>query len=104
MDQKQRQEIFNEFIKQLKDKQLVGSAEYDSCVRWVKDEGCRKTLNGRQIRNIVSTAMGVAHADNRSLIVDDLRNVAQNTEEFKKALADQEAIFRNEQLRARFGR
>lgn len=34
----QNMEIVNEFGKQLKDKQLEGSAEYDSCTKWITDE------------------------------------------------------------------
>lgn len=72
--------------------------EWEKCNEWVREEGRTKTINGRQIRNIVFTAMGLAHAENRGMRRSDLSEVTLNTETFRRAMADQEAIFRNAQI------
>lgn len=96
LDQGQRAKIFTEFLNQLKSKNLVD--EYEECLEWVREDGCTKYFNGRQIRNVVSTAMGLAHAEKRGLCRRHLIHVSRNTEIFKRALSDQEAIFRNAQI------
>ena len=75
---------------------------WESIVDWVHEEGKMKVYNGRQIRNIVSTAMALAHAEKRGLLRKDLVQVALNTSVFKAALADQDAIFRNSQFKPRW--
>ncbi|RSL48177.1 hypothetical protein CEP51_015671 [Fusarium floridanum] len=101
LTKEQREKIFFEFLDQLNSRKLV--EEYEQCVAWVREEGKTKQFNGRQIRNIVSTAMGMAHANGRLLHRGDLLLVAQNTDAFKRALADQEAVFRNNQIRPQYG-
>ncbi|RYP45785.1 hypothetical protein DL768_007904 [Monosporascus sp. mg162] len=100
LDQKQKESIFMEFLTQLKQKELIDPTKWESITSWVEEEGRNKVFNGRQIRNIVSTAMGLAHAEHRKLERKDLSLVAMNTSAFKTALAAQEAVFRNNQLKA----
>ncbi|RYP05376.1 hypothetical protein DL764_003869 [Monosporascus ibericus] len=100
LDQKQKQSIFMEFLTQLKQKSLIDPTKWESIKSWVEEEGCNKVFNGRQIRNIVSTAMGLTHAEHRKLERKDLSLVAMNTSAFKNALAAQEAVFWNNQLKA----
>lgn len=57
-----------------------------------------KSFNGRQIRNIVSSAMGLARASQELLTKDHLEMVADTTEAFQKDLSDQEAVYRAVQL------
>ena len=96
----QREAIFKEFLGQLKGGGLID--RWESIVDWVNEEGKMKIYNGRQIRNIVSTAMALAHAEKRGLLRKDLAQVALNTSVFKAALADQDAIFRNSQFKPRW--
>jgi SpoVK/Ycf46/Vps4 family AAA+-type ATPase len=96
----QREAIFKEFLGQLKQGGLI--ERWDNVLDWVQEEGKQKTFNGRQIRNIVSTAMALAHAEKRGLLRKDLSEVALNTSVFKAALADQDAIFRNSQFKPRW--
>lgn len=54
----------------------------------------QKHFNGRQIRNIVSSAMGLARASGEPLNRDHLEQVADATEAFQKDLSNQEAVYR----------
>ncbi|KAK0648187.1 hypothetical protein B0T16DRAFT_370506 [Cercophora newfieldiana] len=96
----QRENIFIDFLTQLKDGGLV--KEWDSIVRWVSEDGRRSSFNGRQIRNLVSTAMSLAHAEGRKLMRNDLVAVAGNTKEFNAALAEKVALYMNSQVRTRY--
>lgn len=96
---------------------------------WVQSEGCVKELNGRQIRNIVFTAMGLAHAETESAAAAaaaqsksrggggggsrqrggagqrvllnkvHLADVTRNSENFAKAVIRVEAAYKSNQLR-----
>ncbi|KAK3346992.1 hypothetical protein B0T25DRAFT_572080 [Lasiosphaeria hispida] len=74
---------------------------WESVCSWVQKKGKQKIFNGRQIKNVVSTAMALAHAGNRGPLRKELSEVALNTSIFQAALADQDAIFRNNQFRPR---
>lgn len=65
----QQVDIFNSFLGQAKEKGHIEN--WDKVGKWVTKEANYK-LNGRQIRNIVSSAMGLARAGERKLTVDDL--------------------------------
>ena len=67
---------------------------------WVKKEGRRFDFNGRQIRNIVSTALGIAMAQNRMLERSDMSSVARQTDDFKKDLLTQEAIYKDRHIKS----
>jgi len=94
----QRRKIFLEFLGQLRENELVG--DWARIVQWVEDEGQEKELNGRQIRNLVSTAMSIAHAEGRPLRDKDLADVTKNTMAFKNTLAEQDLLYRNKQIKA----
>ena len=91
--------IFRHFLEQLEDKNRV--EDWSNIDNWVQKEGKRKEFNGRQIRNVVSTALGIALAGDRKLTREDLATVARQTEDFKKDLATQEAIYRDRQISSR---
>jgi len=95
----QRGAIFEEFLGQLRKIDLVNN--WDDIMNWVHDEGREKTFNGRQIRNIVSTAMSLAHSENVTLGRQHLSQVSRNTQTFNDALAEQDAIYRNAQFQTR---
>lgn len=44
-------------------------------MNYVRKDLYKKKFDGRQIRNIVTSAMGVALADNRQMTMEDLNNV-----------------------------
>ncbi|KAI1176692.1 hypothetical protein F4777DRAFT_545620 [Nemania sp. FL0916] len=95
----QKVNIFNSFLTQLSDKNLVENLK--ELETWVKKDGKRFDFNGRQIRNVISTALGIALADDRKLTKDDLTSVARQTDEFKRDLSSQEAVYRDRQINQR---
>ncbi|KAF2086542.1 P-loop containing nucleoside triphosphate hydrolase protein, partial [Saccharata proteae CBS 121410] len=62
LSKSQREKIFMAFLDQLNDKYLVD--DFSEVKEWVEVDGCEFDFNGRQIRNVVSTAMGLARAEN----------------------------------------
>ena len=72
--------------------------DYEDLISWAKKDGKKLALNGRQIRNIVSTAMNIALVDNKSgmgkLKREHLSRVAKQTKDFKQELRTQEDIYR----------
>ncbi|EFX04252.1 aaa family ATPase [Grosmannia clavigera kw1407] len=92
----QRENIFIDFLNQLVRMDIV--QDWNAIKEWVHQEGRIKQFNGRQIRNTVYTAMGMAHAEARKLERADLVTVARNTEAFKKVLSDNEAVYRSRQI------
>ncbi|KAI1116481.1 hypothetical protein F5Y14DRAFT_459113 [Nemania sp. NC0429] len=95
----QKINIFNSFLEQLANKGLI--EDLSDLTKWVEKDGKKFEFNGRQIRNIISTALGIAHADKRKLNRDDLISVARQTDDFKRHLATQEAIYRDRQTNQR---
>ncbi|KAI9694330.1 MAG: hypothetical protein M1820_009019 [Bogoriella megaspora] len=99
LTEKQREKIFQSFITQLANKKLI--SDKASIDDWIQTIGKTFDLNGRQIRNIVSTAMGLARADNEDdpkLETKHLSLVATQTTRFQKELASVDAIYRNQQI------
>ena len=93
----QKTNIFTSFLDQLHKKKLVHG--YDDVMQWANKEGKRLPLNGRQIRNVVSTALGLALMDTSGqpakLRPEHLKQVAEQTKTFKQDLNTQEEIFKH---------
>ena len=94
----QRQNIFLHFLHQLNESQQIENWEGKHGVKAYVKKLSQKNFNGRQIRNIVSSAMGLAHASQELLTEEHLELVAETTEAFQKDLSDQEAVYRAAQL------
>ena len=77
-------------------------SSWEDIEEWVREERKEKNFNGRQIRNLVSTAMALAHAEGLRLQRKHLTTVSRNTSTFKSALQHQEAIFKNMHLRTQY--
>jgi SpoVK/Ycf46/Vps4 family AAA+-type ATPase len=95
----QKVSIFTSFLDQLANKNHV--EDYDEIKDWVAEEGKRLDFNGRQIRNVISTALGIALAGNRKMLRKDLAVIARQTDNFKRELSAQEAIYRDRQINPR---
>ena len=92
--------IFESFPEQLAKKKLVEN--YEEVRKWVEKEGKRFDFNGRQIRNVISTALGIALANqNRKLTREDLATVARQTDDFKRDLSIQEGIYKDRHINPR---
>ncbi|KAF1956039.1 P-loop containing nucleoside triphosphate hydrolase protein [Byssothecium circinans] len=110
--------IWESFLTQLHDKKLVD--DFSDLMRWVNAYGRKQRFNGRQIRNVVSTAMGIAMMENEPGGTDDdddhdddghgngrfgnnrgngklkrmhIERVAKQTKDFKQDLKAQEDIY-----------
>lgn len=93
----QKKNIFMSFLDQLHTKRLVHN--YDDIKKWVQRDGRKLPFNGRQIRNVVSTALGVAlMEEDAKLKRDHLINIANQTNAFKRDFRTQEAIYRARNL------
>ncbi|KAJ2898397.1 ATPase family AAA domain-containing protein 3B [Zalerion maritima] len=88
----QRLKIFIDFLKQLHDKNSVDN--WEKVKDWVTEDGCAARFNGRQIRNIVSTAMAIANANSRPLKMEDLKLVAKHVKKFIEVLFEREIKYR----------
>jgi hypothetical protein len=92
----QKTKIFRSFIAQLVKKDLIDSP--NDIDDWITSEVESFDFNGRQIRNVVSTALGIALAEGRKLIRNDMAVVSKQTDHFKRDLSAQEAIYRAKQI------
>jgi hypothetical protein len=82
-------------LEQLNKKKLVH--DIVDLMDWVTKIGKKMKFNGRQIRNVVSTAMGIAFVDeeaNKKLNHELISKVARQTSEFKDDLKSQEEIYK----------
>lgn len=61
LKEKQMEAIFTGFLDELDDKGLVD--QYDEIKDWLEEVVYKEGFDGRQIRNIVTTALGLARAE-----------------------------------------
>ncbi|PQE03101.1 P-loop containing nucleoside triphosphate hydrolase protein [Rutstroemia sp. NJR-2017a BVV2] len=74
--------IFNGFLNPLAEKNLIKG--YDDVTEWLEEDVWKMGLDGRQIRNIVTSALGLARAEKRTkLEKKDLKQVLSNVKDFK---------------------
>ncbi|CAG8972133.1 hypothetical protein HYALB_00008138 [Hymenoscyphus albidus] len=90
LDQKQTEAIFRNFLDKLEDNRLIESyTDRDGILDWLEDTVYREGLDGRQIRNVVTTALGLARAakeegdGNGKLTKEHLRRAFLNVNTFK---------------------
>ena len=82
-----KRKIFKIFLDQLKPGSIKNP---EGITDWIKEYGCEYKLNGRQIRNVVSSALALARSskdglDDR-LTVEHLKSVIRITKEFQEQL------------------
>lgn len=92
LTQEQQINIYRAFLEQLQEKKLVD--DINDLIKWIQSTGRKLNFNGRQIRNVVSTALGLAMADGQKLNRKHLDRVAEQTKLFKQDLKSQEEIFK----------
>jgi hypothetical protein len=96
LSEAQRENIFLEFVNQLSRRNLV--ANLKEVKDWIDEDGKSKDFNGRQIRNVVWTAMSIANSQSRGLERKDLTLVSKHVTQFQKALQAQDTIYRATQI------
>lgn len=83
----QMEQIFKGFLQPLDEKRLVDN--YADILEWLKEDVYIIGFDGRQIRNIITTALGLARAEAKhgrgkgNLTKQHLRAVVNNTRSFK---------------------
>lgn len=88
--------IFEGFLKPLDDKGLVRSM--DEIREWIQEDVCKIGLDGRQIRNIVTSALGLARAEGkRRLEKKDLKKILNKVREYKDDFVRQFEKYKNTQ-------
>lgn len=76
--------IFSTFLK----KADIDPEDKGDIERWVKRDATEYNLNGRQIRNIVTSAQALARSEKKLLTRDHLDDVLKMTDKFQRALQD----------------
>lgn len=94
-------EIYTIFLKQIRDDDNI--ANWDNILSWIKMESRSSKFNGRQIRNIVSAALGLARAERKKLNSDHLDQIVRKTTEFHEELAEQRKAYEMKQLARGYG-
>jgi len=83
LDKKQKIEIFNLFLDQLK---LESEDDLKAIKDWIKEDGSDYDLNGRQIRNVVLSAQALARSEGKQVVKRHIRKVMAVTKEFQLQL------------------
>lgn len=89
----QMKNIFKGFLDPLKDRDLI--MDYNSIMEYLDEYVSGMRFDGRQIRNIVTTALALARAETKykggtgKLNMDHLKTVVTNTHQFKEDFSKQ---------------
>lgn len=81
---------------------LISEVEFESrrekkeVTEWFRSDVADEGLNGRQIRNLVTTAQTIAKAKSQSADLDCFKKVFKVTQEYQKQLTEQTARYRAE--------
>ncbi len=81
----QKVKIFKNFLEQIGESNIKDPDEVN---RELKNVYRRSPINGRQIRNIISSAQALATAENKKLSAEHLQEVYQTTIDFLESLKD----------------
>ena len=96
LSEKQTMAIFKGFLEPLDKKDRI--RDYDDIRDWIKEDVCKIGLDGRQIRNIVTSALGLARAQHkRQLDKKDLKRVLNNVKDYKDDFIKQFERYKNSQ-------
>ncbi|EED20799.1 26S protease regulatory subunit, putative [Talaromyces stipitatus ATCC 10500] len=89
LTRQQKQNIFQLFLKQLKPDSI---SDFESIMEYIKEYGSDYKLNGRQIRNVVSSALSLARSQAKGnggderMTVKHLKSVLMITKDFQEQL------------------
>ena len=83
LDKVQTLTIFRQFLEQLQGQILVNNLS--GILEWLEEDAWSIDFDGRQIRNIMSSALGLARADGRTqLEKKDIKMVAGIVKDFRE--------------------
>lgn len=86
LDHRQTVEIFKKFLAQYQAKKMVDPASLKQINEWSEKRLTKKGFDGRQIRNIITSAVGLAAAEDEKLKVSHLEEVIDIVSDFKNEL------------------
>lgn len=96
LNDNQTMAIFEGFLKPLAERGLV--KDMDGIREWLEEDVIKMGLDGRQIRNIVTSALGLARAGRKSrLEKNHLKMILSNVKDFKDEFVRQFEKYRLEQ-------
>lgn len=88
--------IFNGFLRPLVDRGCVD--EYDDIQEWIREDMSGVGLDGRQIRNIVTSALALARAEKKTkLDKKHLKRISNNVRNYKHDFIVQFERYKNSQ-------
>lgn len=106
LSKEQMRRIFRGFLDPLDDEGLI--EDYEDMRNWLTEDVFSLNLDGRQIRNIVTTALGLARAEmsrkgyaKGKLTQRHLKRAVKNTREFKSEFVVQFRQYQQKQNRGR---
>ncbi|ETS88013.1 hypothetical protein PFICI_01841 [Pestalotiopsis fici W106-1] len=86
---KQTADIFKMFLKQYKKNDMVNMEEWNDINNWCEKKLPKKGFDGRQIRNVITSAVGLAASKDEKLGVAYLEDVVEIVSDFKNELSKQ---------------
>ncbi|KAK9780209.1 putative AAA family ATPase [Seiridium cardinale] len=86
---KQAVQIFKKFLKQYSDNKMVCMEEWDNINTWCERKLPKREFDGRQIRNVITSAVGIAASRDDKLRVSHLEEVVEIVSDFKQELSKQ---------------
>lgn len=101
LSREQTRAIFLGFVSQYRDKGVV--SEYDKIKTFAEKELPRQKFDGRQIRNIVASAIGFARGDNENMTMEHVSQIVSYVEDFKNDLAGQMMKWKETQKGTKMG-
>lgn len=89
-----KKDIFHMFLDQLDKQEPESIKDRHKTNEWIEEYGATAKLNGRQIRNVVSSALALARSEDERkknagddrLTVDHIKRVVRITHEFQEQL------------------
>ena len=96
LDPTQTRDIYLTFLQQVKDDGNI--ADWKALSEWVNVQSRNSDFNGRQIRNVVSSALGLARAKKDKLNTEYLDKIVDRTRTFHKLLSKQRQMFEMKQI------
>ena len=96
LNEDQTRDIFLGFLKPLEKRGLIKDME--GIEEWLNEDVLKMGLDGRQIRSIVTSALGVARAQKKTkLEKKDLKEILNNVKHFKDDYVKQYEKYKNSQ-------
>jgi ATP-dependent Clp protease ATP-binding subunit ClpA len=92
LTEQQRRNIFTMFLSQLREREPESIKDWDKVIDYVNEWGAENKLNGRNIRNVVSSALALARSQAKKrggddrLTDKDLKDVMRITKDFQNQL------------------